>query len=165
MLCENCKMNQATTYLKTVINGTVTEMRLCGECAKNFGGFSFFSDGFGFDGILSSLMGQYVPAQKKPDSSVSCPVCGSTLNDISEYGRVGCANCYDEFYDSLMPYIRRIHGSAVHAGRGPKRFTASPKRKIKALESELLQAIAAQEYERAAVIRDELKELKAGDDK
>ncbi|MCX7615369.1 MAG: UvrB/UvrC motif-containing protein [Clostridiales bacterium] len=165
MLCENCKKNQATTYLKTVISGEAREMRLCDECAKNFGGFNFFSSGFGLDGILSGLLGQYNTSQKKPAGINSCPVCGSTLEDFSESGRVGCANCYDVFYENLMPYIRRIHGSAVHSGRIPKRIESSPKRRIQALESELAQAVAAQEYERAAQIRDELKALKEGDQK
>ncbi len=165
MLCENCKKNLATTYVKTITNGEVREMRLCDECAGSFQGFSFFSDGFGLDNILASLMGQYAPARNTPEAETSCPVCGSTLSDISEYGRVGCANCYDAFYEELMPYIRRIHGSAVHVGRIPKRITPSPKKRIRELENELAQAVAAQEYERAAVIRDELKKLKEGEEK
>ena len=117
MLCENCKKNQATTYFKTVINGEAREMHFCNECAKKFGGLNFFPNGFGLDGILSGLLGQYIPAQKPQTERLSCPVCGSTLDDFSESGRVGCANCYDAFYQSLMPYIRKIHGRC-HA-RGP----------------------------------------------
>lgn len=165
MLCENCKKNQATTYFKTVINGEAREMHFCNECAKKFGGLNFFPNGFGLDGILSGLLGQYIPAQKPQTERLSCPVCGSTLDDFSESGRVGCANCYDAFYQSLMPYIRKIHGGATHVGRIPARIMISPKRRILALESELAQAITLQEYERAALIRDELKAIKAGDEK
>ena len=50
-------------------------------------------------------------------------------------------------------------------GRIPARIMISPKRRILALESELAQAITLQEYERAALIRDELKAIKAGDEK
>ncbi|MDP4109620.1 MAG: UvrB/UvrC motif-containing protein [Bacillota bacterium] len=165
MLCENCKKRQATTYLKTVSNNEIKEMRLCDECAKEFGGFDFFSGDFGLNGILSSLMGQPQTYGKARPTGGVCPVCGSTLEDISEYGRVGCANCYDTFHESLMPYIRKIHGSAVHTGRVPGRIAKSPARRIKELETKLAQAVAAQEYEQAAVLRDELKALKEGGEK
>ena len=32
MLCEKCKKNTATTYIKTLVNGKYSEKHLCSEC-------------------------------------------------------------------------------------------------------------------------------------
>lgn len=168
MLCDKCKKNQATTYYKTNLNGQITEMHLCTKCAQQSGifqdmnPFGLMNSGFGaIDSMLSGLMG--FENTKGIGNTLVCPVCHSTLDDISRTGKVGCAACYDTFENALMPYIRKIHGNAAHTGRIPSHCAASPKRRIKELERELATAVAAQEYERAAEIRDELKALKEGE--
>ena len=37
MRCEHCNQNEATTYIKQNINGKVTEMHLCRDCAEKLG--------------------------------------------------------------------------------------------------------------------------------
>ena len=37
MLCQSCGVNAATTHVKTIINGVLTEYALCPECAKKLG--------------------------------------------------------------------------------------------------------------------------------
>lgn len=91
-----------------------------------------------------------------------CPTCGISEEEVARSGRVGCADCYREFAALLAPYIRRIHGPAAHAGRVPAQVAASPARRRAALEREMKDAIAAQNFERAAEIRDELKALEGG---
>lgn len=34
MICELCGKNQATTHVKSMVNGEYTEMWLCPHCAK-----------------------------------------------------------------------------------------------------------------------------------
>ena len=37
MLCKNCGKNPATTHIKTIVNGKLTEYDLCSECAREMG--------------------------------------------------------------------------------------------------------------------------------
>ena len=37
MLCQHCQKNEATTHVKTMINGEYAEYRLCSECAGELG--------------------------------------------------------------------------------------------------------------------------------
>ena len=34
MLCEQCRMREASIVIREVVNGTVTERNLCSECAS-----------------------------------------------------------------------------------------------------------------------------------
>ena len=170
MLCQHCKQHEATTVVKTMINGEYTEHRLCPECAHELGYDSMFPDFTAdFGGMLSSFLGAALPARS---GAARCSICGSTMNDIKKSGKVGCANCYDEFFDELMPTIRSIHGNTVHKGKHPvieytvnedETKTAETSEttddKIKTLRVDLKKAIADENFERAAQLRDEIKEL------
>lgn len=157
MLCQKCGKNAATTHIKTVINGKVTEQNLCGYCAaKN--GYSGFSTG-PISNLLASMLGQSLQlADVEPTRRCSC--CSATFADIAETGKVGCAECYKEFGDELLPYLKRIHGSVRHNGkiRGRKEMIVTDNSdKLSELKSKLASLVAAEKYEEAAVVRDEIK--------
>ncbi len=165
MLCQHCKKNEATTHIKTMINGEYTEYRLCPECARELGYDSMFPDfSADFGGLLSSFFSNALPAIS---GAAHCRGCGSTLNDIRRTGKVGCADCYDTFFNELMPTIRSIHGNTEHKGKRPGEieYTVNeeqPKEnadKLASLRAELKQAIEDENFERAAQLRDEIKEL------
>ena len=168
MLCQHCKKNEATTVVKTMINGEYAEYRLCHECAHELGYDSMFPDfSADFGGLLSSFFSNALPAIS---GAAHCNTCGSTLNDIKRTGQVGCADCYDTFFSELMPTIRNIHGNTEHKGKRPnvieytvnedkKDQTESAEDKLSALRAELKKAIEDENFERAAQLRDEIKEL------
>ena len=168
MLCQHCKKNEATTVVKTMINGEYAEYRLCHECAHELGYDSMFPDfSADFGGLLSSFFSNALPAIS---GAAHCNTCGSTLNDIKRTGKVGCADCYDTFFSELMPTIRNIHGNTEHKGKRPnvseytvnedkKDQTESAEDKLSALRAELKKAIEDENFERAAQLRDEIKEL------
>jgi len=164
MLCEKCGKNQATSYIETIINGDKKVYHLCASCAQEVMGKDFFTSPFSLGGFLSGMLGDG-PAISQGStlqgrSAVKCPLCGSTLDDIRKAGRAGCASCYETFFDTFSAAAKRIHGSASHTGRRPSRIEISPKRRIKELEKQLSEAVVAQEYEKAATIRDEIRALK-----
>lgn len=159
MLCQKCGQNTATTHIKTVINGKVTNQNLCGYCAAKNGYSSFM--GGSISGILSSMLGQTI---KSDISSVEngCPCCGSTFADIAESGKVGCAECYNVYSSELLPYLKRIHGSINHNGKSPesKELTVTDTQyKISELKRKLAGLVADEKYEEAAVVRDEIKKM------
>ena len=168
MLCQHCKKNEATTVVKTMINGEYAEYRLCHECAHELGYDSMFPDcSADFGGLLSSFVSNALPAIS---GAAHCNTCGSTLNDIKRTGKVGCADCYDTFFSELMPTIRNIHGNTEHKGKRPnvieytvnedkKDQTESAEDKLSALRAELKKAIEDENFERAAQLRDEIKKL------
>ena len=63
MLCQNCGKNPATTHIKTIVNGKLTEYDLCSECAREMGYNNFFKEmDFGFGNLLGGFIG--APAVK-----------------------------------------------------------------------------------------------------
>lgn len=167
MLCQNCKKNEATTHIKRVINGEATQSHLCSACAQNLGYNNFFDD-FSFN--LPSLFSGFFEDNLLPFSESRldrCETCGCCFDDIIKTGSVGCANCYDKFYSKLLPSIQRIHGKVKHAGSVPENVPEptvpkekTQEEKINDLENEMAKAVEEQNFERAAILRDEIKRMK-----
>lgn len=168
MTCQACGQRPATTHIKHIVNGQLTETHLCAHCAKKQGYGNILGDWSGFGSLLGGLLGE-VPSQEVK----RCPGCGASFAEISKSGKIGCAQCYDTFRGQLLPVIRRIHGAAQHVGKAPggsalrvtdpnRQMVASPRQAAKAdLEEkrrQLKEAIETQNFERAAVLRDEIKE-------
>lgn len=162
MICEKCGKRTATTHVKTIVNGKLTEHHLCAECAGQTMGM-----GMDFGSLLSGLFGG---AQKTTERR--CEYCGATFSEISKSGKLGCEHCYETFRAQLTPVIQKLHGAAHHVGKRPGGSALSVLPKPGALtpvdqsplekkKRELQRAIEAQEFERAAVLRDEIKEMEA----
>lgn len=159
MLCQRCGKNTATTHIKTVINGKATEQNLCGYCAAK-SGYSGFSGG-SISNMLASMLGQSMQV-KNTSAYRSCSCCGTTFANIAESGKVGCAECYKEFGDELRPYLKRIHGSIKHVGKAPgskELVVKDDAVTVSELKAKLASLVAAEKYEEAAVVRDEIKKL------
>ncbi len=155
MLCTNCGKNQATVHIKRTVNGVTKEYMLCSECAAKSELSPSFPD---FDTLLKSafsFMPRSVQTKRK-----ACPVCGSTLSDLSESGKLGCAQCYEVFAEELAPTIARIHANAVYVTNDS--FPAPTKKeenKTETLKAQLAKAVQEENYELAAKLRDEIREL------
>lgn len=156
MLCEKCGKNHATTHIKTVVNGFVKEYNLCPYCAAKEG---YTTNSLA--GMLSSMFGE-ISSGELPKKQTKCSVCGAAFSDIAKTGKVGCSECYKVFYNELLPYLKRVHGSTNHSGKVPESAPISVKEKtetIDELRNELTRLVAEEKYEQAAVIRDKIKEL------
>jgi protein arginine kinase activator len=116
-----------------------------------------------------------------------CPSCGLRLADLRDTGRLGCAACYEAFAQALSELIPRIHGFSSHAGKRPgtpagnapsgaapgaagagKGSREAPARgeapaaEAARLRGQLREAIAREDFEGAARLRDRLRELGGG---
>lgn len=169
MLCQHCQKNEATTHIKTMINGEYAEYRLCSDCAQELGYGGMFPDFTAdFGGMLGSFLSAALPARS---GATRCKDCGCTMNDIKKSGKVGCAGCYELFFHELMPTIRSIHGNTEHIGKRPvieytenheeKSVPDDKEKKIESLRAELKKAIEDEDFERAAKLRDEIREQEA----
>ncbi len=169
MLCQNCGKNEATTHVKRVVNGDTTETHLCAECAQHLGYGDIFS-GFGLnlDDFFGGFLGDSVQKLAAP-AEQRCPKCGNTFSDIVSSGRMGCSDCYRTFYDRLLPSIQRIHGRIKHNGKqapAVKEITkkddeGSLEDKLNGLKLKLKEAVENQEFEQAAIYRDEIRKLES----
>jgi protein arginine kinase activator len=170
MLCQKCNQNEATVHFRQNINGDVKEVHLCPQCAAEFGYDSIFSGieelspfsavNMGIQNFLGSLFSQELP-QKSPETERKCGFCGTTLEEFAQSAMAGCAHCYTEFYSDMLPYIQRIHGRTRHVGKIPATAGKELKlqRELSSLKKQLQDAVTAQEYEKAAQFRDQIKEI------
>lgn len=108
-----------------------------------------------------------------------CAGCGTTYAAFKESGLLGCPACYDAFVDRLGPLIERAHeGACHHVGKFPRRalrdcrslgdrdrvevLLGSAREREERLESirkALAKAVRDEDYERAAMLRDELNRV------
>ncbi len=180
MNCDRCD-NEATVHELTVVNGVSHEKHLCEQCAAQDGVV------FGSDSPVTELIGKLAasipdePSIEVVSKSPTCGACGTTFAQFRQTGLLGCAQCYFAFEDRLAPMIERAHeGASQHVGKTPKRALEASRRadggkpidqiladaslhaqQVQLLRKQLDEAVAAEQYERAATLRDELTRMEA----
>ncbi len=164
MKCDFCD-SKATVFLTQLIEGQSKKMCLCEKCAQERG----VTDPTGFslaDLLLSGITGEsgvmtgHLPAPG-PGGHKKCPACGFTLEDLQRVRRFGCAECYTTFREDISPMLRGMHRGTTHVGKVPEGLMALQfkHQRLQDLRSRLEQAIASENYEEAAGIRDEIHTL------
>ncbi len=159
MLCEDCHQNQATVMITVTTGGESTTRHLCPDCMKKME--SGFKQG-DVQGFLSSLLSLLSRAPQSPEEpSLTCPGCGLTYEAFQRTGKLGCAQCYQAFQAQLRPLLLRIHGRSQHAGRVPagQRKERDLALCLNDLKERMEQAVAAENFEEAARLRDEIRAL------
>ncbi len=156
MLCDNCKNEPAKIHYKEIKDNQVSEFHLCEKCAIEKGiQVPHKKQTFSISNILTGM-------SEEAGSDVStCSACGLTYKEFRDGGRLGCANCYEAFKEQIKPLLRRIHGSNVHIGKSPRSSQGifEKRREIEDLKIELSRSIESEDFERAAELRDRIKEL------
>lgn len=157
---EGCE-NRAVVYLEKVVNGHRSNHYYCEGCAAEKG-LGPKSEAFDIGEILAQ-MGAEAPGADKAET---CGFCGLGHGDFKKTGRLGCPECYGSFEAKLRTLLRRIHGSDQHAGKvylppGPGADEAG---RLRALRGRLARAVAAEDFEHAAVLRDAIRLIEAPDD-
>ena len=155
MQCEICKDKKAVVHFKQVNDGAVQEMYICEACAAQKGfdvgspvGLSDFLFGIGLPGV-----GEKPPAEDK-----ACPACHMRGSDFRKTSRLGCPSCYETFAVELAPMLEDMHRGLTHAGKVTAGATSSAR---VALRKALDGAVAAQNFEEAARLRDLIRGLSA----
>lgn len=163
MTCNICNKNQATVHLTEIIDGAMSELHLCEECARQKS--AQMEQQFGLSDLLAGMAEFSKPPKENETVAVKCSNCGLTYKDFKKAGRLGCGVCYMEFKKYLGPLLKRIHGSSEHAGKIPQGSPAaarpSPVRRkndLQELKLRLQKAVESEAFEEAAKIRDQIKE-------
>ncbi|NBX24600.1 MAG: hypothetical protein EBQ99_00875 [Planctomycetes bacterium] len=165
MKCDHCD-KPAVVHEVVIRNNATQEVHLCAEHAAQRG---YQVPAAPVTQLLAQFAGQ-VPAiaaaaRREPVGPVRCPGCGLAFAEFRQSGVLGCPGCYEAFMPQLGAVIERAQGGAVHhVGRVPPRMEGMADRA--AMRTRLLQeldaAVAAEQYERAARLRDQLQNLGGG---
>jgi len=107
------------------------------------------------DAVVQSLIVANVGELVGELAEMSCPDCGIKFMEFRAGGRLGCPQDYWAFSKGLMPLLQRYHGTTRHVGKRARRHEGAMDRLR--LRTRLREAIAREEYEEAARLRDLLR--------
>lgn len=143
MKCERCGQREATFYYQSNINGRVTQVHLCPECASELG-------------YADRLSQSFRPFRRSFFDPFSL---------LEDFGML--SNRMTEFPAPLEEAARAAAGiedtvdtPAGLVGRD-EAVQLQKERERNALENQLKAAVDSENYEEAARLRDELKKLSA----
>jgi protein arginine kinase activator len=160
MLCDICKQNVATVHLTQMVEGKTKKVDLCEGCSKAKGVDD--PTGFSLADLLLGLGAAQDMEQAAGGAEVKCPHCGFTQADFKKAGRLGCAECYQVFSEGLEGLLKTMHKGTKHMGKFPAVLKESRdlSDKLKQLQKKLDKAISDEDFEAAAQLRDELKQVR-----
>lgn len=165
MLCQNCQKRIANVHFTQVINNKKVEMYLCEQCANEQREQFSFGSPLNINDFFSGILGFVSESQYRtnPPENLKCEKCGMSYDEFQKSGKVGCNNCYELFQSRLDPLLKRLHGNVEHHGKIPVKLSKciNATKEIERLKEGLNKAIRSEEYEKAAEIRDRIKDLEA----
>lgn len=161
MKCDICKINDAVIFLQEVRGNQKKEVHLCFECAAKKGiptptpGESFNPEKISLEKIISAM------TEKR-----SCKVCGRSLDDIKRYRAVGCPACYSNFTQEIKEIFAGNGELKTYCGTFPKHVSDghSSLQDRAILQEKLAESVAREDFEKAAIYRDKIKELDKKDE-
>lgn len=163
MLCEECKVNEANYTISVMVGDEVTQRHLCTECMAKMN-MSIASGNI--RGLLSTILSAITGSEhteEPPREEIVCPRCRTTWSQFSKSGHLGCPGCYEAFREQLQPMLLQVHGRVQHAGRRP--LNTEKAQRVRSLQEELAyqmeQAVALEDFETAATLRDRIRALSA----
>jgi protein arginine kinase activator len=161
MLCCICKENEATVHLTNIAGEKVQKVDLCEECAKTKGVDD--PTGFSLADLLLGLGAAQEIEQAGGAAGLKCPNCGFTQADFKKSGRLGCTMCYQTFAEPLEGLLKTMHKGTRHVGKVPEssRHGRDLTDRLKQLQKKLTKAIEQEDFEEAAILRDEIKQTTA----
>ncbi len=157
MKCEMCHINEANVHLTQVVGGEVRKLHLCEKCAKESG--VDIQDPMAIADLFLGL-GQ-TPSETGPGEVTGCPRCHLGRSDFKKTGRLGCPECYVHFRAELAPLLKAMHHGDRHVGKRPC-GAAVAERQLESLDDlrrRLDEAVASENFELAAKLRDEIRAL------
>lgn len=164
MRCDNCGLNEAAVHVTQIVNNEMSTEHLCDACAAAKGVDVGPSEAAAPAAPLTDFLAQ-IGKSLGGESTASigvCSRCGLSAADLKRTGRLGCADCYGHFAPHLRRLLRRLHGGTHHVGKQFAPGAASPDdpgSRLIGLRRSLQRAIEAEDFERAATLRDQIRRL------
>lgn len=171
MLCDICHKNEATIHIQEIAGGQKKTMHLCSMCAaaKQQGGGLDLGP-FNLAGLLYKLSGSAGESEngQEPETEVDsgqivCPQCSWSESKLRESGKLGCPECYKVFGALLKEALKNMHRGTCHLGKHPVGQGSGLcvlHGELALLQKKLQQEVDKENYEAAAVLRDQINALK-----
>ena len=156
--CQRCDKARATVHLTDCTGGEPRERHLCDACAEQEG--LTLKQHAGITSMLEKFVQQ--TAKIEDIARLTCPECGMSFAEFRNSGLLGCPHDYVAFEKLLLPLLERAHdGRTEHVGKTPADAGAGARTRstIAQLHRDLDRAVEAEEYEQAARLRDQIREL------
>ncbi|HSK69035.1 MAG TPA: hypothetical protein VLA21_07210 [Candidatus Limnocylindria bacterium] len=152
MICEVCKKNHADIVFKTVTDGQVATRAMCLSCAHTVQQDimrMFMNLGSAPDGVQET---EETAAPRAEAPRFVCAGCGRPFAALDEHTLAGCARCYDAMEEELADHF--------HMEEMPVRMdidqASEEETNAQELRIKLMEAIIREDYEQAAVLRNQL---------
>jgi protein arginine kinase activator len=188
MLCQICKANPATIHIQEIVNGETNTLHICAECARkrNLAEGNTANSHFhemlerltqaianSADLKLAELFEPKKTQEEEEAEDLACTVCGTTFQSYRKTGMLGCASCYTQFGQLLLPELALIHHGSVHCGKTPPETMEqwqdpavseriNKRRELEELRKGLDESVRREEFELAAELRDRIASIEAG---
>lgn len=153
--CSECRKKIAIKYTE-IVGDTITHVFMCETCPEYArrlqGGGQLVSIGMG-------------------EGTLACGNCGTTLDQVRMGSLLGCSVCYDIFAETIFSELlqaRKLPSRItqfkkmmpLHIGRAPgEAKEVSAPMKLLALNEALTDTLKTENYEQAAFLRDQIREL------
>jgi protein arginine kinase activator len=158
-VCSACKEKPATVHLTQIVGDKMQKLDLCEECAKAKGVND--PSGFALADLMLGLGASQEIEQSAGGVESKCARCGFSQADFKKSGRLGCPECYKTFAEGLEGLLKTMHKGTRHAGKVPEALRATREQadRLKLLQKKLAKAIEDENFEQAAHLRDEIKQV------
>jgi protein arginine kinase activator len=149
-------------HLIEIVDGKKIEKHLCEQHAADEGVAVKVTNA-----PINELLEKFVlkhSGGRSDETELTCESCGMSYETFRKRGLLGCPQCYEAFESALKPLLARAHEDATcHIGKAPEQCAASVHRqqRLMQLRRELDRAVAAEQYETAARLRDEVADLES----
>ena len=163
--CDKCE-RPATHHSVEIDKGQKIEKHLCDQHAAEEG-MAAKSAHAPINELLSNFVKLHSGGEQKTrtENELVCESCGLTFSQFRESSLLGCPSCYDAFEDALAPLLERAHeGGTHHVGKVPNRAGTGEQRQaqLMRMRKQLDEAVAEEDYELAARLRDDIRRLEDG---
>ena len=157
--CDKCD-RPAVHHSVDIIKGQKIEKHLCHEHAMDDPDMMEPGGDTPIHELLTTFLKMHGgnPVQEE----LACEICGLTCSEFREKSLLGCPECYRHMEPVLGPLLERAHqGGTHHLGKAPRRCGDSDQRQMQLsrLRKRIDEAVAAEDYELAADLRDEISQF------
>jgi protein arginine kinase activator len=155
MTCQQCQ-DEASIHLTETIDGQRREVHLCANCARKAGmALPEKPPALALDAVVQNLIVTHVGELVGELADLTCPDCRLKYMEFRARGRLGCPHDYRVFARGVLPLLNRVQGATRHVGKTARtRPGASDRLRLRA---RLREAVAREDYEQAARLRDQLR--------
>ena len=160
MLCDLCKNNPAAIHIEKHNGKKKTQLKVCCECAGIEG---LTPENINGESLQKLINGVYSLQDQKASK---CLTCDTDSEMFERTGKVGCPDCYIYLSNNIDIKSWQKTPHCKYIGKTPYNYNMATSHiesnveDITELEQKLVICISEEDYEKAAVLRDRIEEMK-----